>query len=136
MLEQLLRPGRGAVLVFTDPACGHCNPLLPELGRDRGEHEAPLAVISRGPHGENQSKAQEHGIATMLLQQDFEVSEAYGAAGMPSAVLIDAEGRIASERVRGTEAVGELLQAPAAPRLAGLHVAPDRVSSHQEAGGA
>jgi uncharacterized membrane protein YphA (DoxX/SURF4 family) len=29
VLDDLLALGRGALLVFTDPACGHCDPLLP-----------------------------------------------------------------------------------------------------------
>jgi peroxiredoxin len=114
-LEALLGPGRGVVIVFTDPACGHCNGLLPALGRARGKQEPPLAVISRGSREENHVKAQEHGIGRLLLQQDFEVAEAYGNYGLPGAVLVDATGRIASERAGGAEAVGELLRAAELP---------------------
>ena len=132
-LEELLRPGRGVVIVFTDPACAHCNPLLPALGRARSNHQPPLAVISRGPHEENQAKAQEHGIAPLLLQRDFEVSEAYGNYGLPGAVLIDAQGRIASERAGGAIAVGELLQAAAMPQRSVLTVIDDRARGYKEA---
>ena len=109
-LKNLLRRGRGAVLVFTDPECGHCNPLLPALGRARGPHEPALAVISRGSPEKNLAHAREHGIASMLLQRDFEVAEAYRTYGMPSAYVVDAAGRIASARAGGAEAVGKLLQ--------------------------
>jgi peroxiredoxin len=110
-LETLLRPGHGALLVFTDPGCTHCNPLLPALGQERGEHEPRLAVISRGSEVENRAKAAEHGIALLLMQEDYEVAQAYGNHGLPSAVLVDAAGRIASASAGGARAVSELLQA-------------------------
>jgi peroxiredoxin len=129
-LEQLLRPGRGLTVVFTDPKCGPCGSLLPLLGRVRGGQEPVLAVISRGSHAENQANAREHGIALLLLQQNFEVAEAYRAFGVPSAVAIDAAGRIAAARAEGSEAVAELLQAPAVPRLPLNQVASQHALSH------
>lgn len=132
-LGDLLRGGRGAVLVFTDPACGSCNPLLPALGRIRQEHETPVAVISRGPWADNHAKAQEHGIAPLLLQEDFEVAERYRVFGLPGAVLVDAAGRIASPRAAGAQAVGELLEAAAAPVLSVLAVAPDHDGGYERA---
>lgn len=132
-LQELLRPGRGVVLVFTDPACAHCNPLLPALGQPRSNQQPALAVISRGVHEENQARAQEHGIAPLLLQRDFEVGEAYGNGGLPGAVLIDAEGRIASERAAGAKAVGDLVHAAATPQLAVLNVTDDHATGSEVA---
>jgi hypothetical protein len=54
---------------------------------------------------------------------------------MPGAVLIDAAGRIASERAGGAMAVGELLQAADMPRLSPLSVAPDHASGYEEVSG-
>jgi methylamine dehydrogenase accessory protein MauD len=110
-LETLLSPGHGALLVFTDPGCTHCNPLLPALGRERGEHDPKLVVISRGSQVENRAKAAEHGISLVLMQEDYEVAQAYGNHGLPSAILVDAAGRIASAPAGGARAVSELLQA-------------------------
>jgi peroxiredoxin len=111
-LEELLRPGRGVSLVFTDPGCDHCNALLPALGRPRGADEPTLAVVSRGTQAANRAKAEQHGIARVLLQEDFEIAEAYGNRGVPAGVSIDAAGRIASAPAGGAQAVAELLQAP------------------------
>ena len=129
-LRELLRPGRGVVLVFTDPGCGHCHPLLPALGRVRGDDEPALAVISRGSPEQNRANAREHGITSMLLQHDFEIAEAYRTYGMPSAYLVDAGGRIASEHAGGPEAVGKLL---APPSLAVWHATADRSAVYEEA---
>ncbi len=78
-LDGLLRPGHGVLLVFSDPGCGHCDPLVPALGRSRRADDVPVAVISRGAAEDNRAKAEEHGVAPLLLQEDFEVASAYGA---------------------------------------------------------
>lgn len=116
------------MLVFTDPGCGHCHPLLPALGRVRGDDEPALAVISRGSREQNRANAREHGITSMLLQHDFEVAEAYRTYGMPSAYVVDAAGRIASARAGGPEAVGRLLQPS---ELSVLHATPDHSGAYE-----
>ena len=64
-----------------------------------------LLVVSDGTVEENEAI----GFSSpVVLDQDFAVSEAFGAGGTPSAVLVDAEGRIASELVVGAEGVLEL----------------------------
>ncbi|MCW2953024.1 MAG: hypothetical protein JWQ48_2194 [Conexibacter sp.] len=123
-LEDLLRPGRGLLLVFSDPGCGHCDPLLPALGRPRGADDVPLAVVSRGPHAENRAKAEEHGVGPVLLQEEYEVADAYRVLGLPGAVLLDAAGRIASTRAVGAGEVAALLDGDGArpERLPLVHV--------------
>lgn len=125
-LDGLLHEGRGVLLVFTDPDCAHCASLLPKLGRARGQTGTPVAVISRGGNAENHAKAREHGIAPLLLQQDFEVANAYRVFGFPAAILVDPAGRIASQRAGGAQAVAELLQAPHFSGLSLVEVTPDR----------
>jgi methylamine dehydrogenase accessory protein MauD len=123
-LAELLAPGRGLVVVFTDPGCGHCAALLPALGRARGGHQAPVVVVSRGSRDENRTNAEEHGITPLLVQDDFEVAQAYRSYGIPAAFVIDAAGRIASERAAGAEAVAALLDAAPASPLPLLYVSP------------
>jgi len=115
-LDDLLAAGRGALLVLTDPACTHCNPLLPALGRAQAALDStPVAVISTGAVRDNRANAEEHGIAQMLLQEQFEVAESYGVHGSPSAVVVDPAGRIAAERAGGARAVAALVEAVASP---------------------
>ncbi len=112
-LEDLLADGGGALLFFTDPGCGHCDPLLPRLAAlDAGP---PVAVISRGSVQANRAKAGRHGLTPILLQNDFEVADAYSVYGMPGAVLVDRAGRIASSAAAGANDVLALLRSPAAP---------------------
>jgi peroxiredoxin len=68
-----------------------------------------LALISRGSAEANRSKASEHGIAQVLLQQDREIATAYQAYGTPSAVLIRPDGTIGSTLAQGAEAIRALV---------------------------
>jgi peroxiredoxin len=116
-LETLRLPGAPVLLVFSDPACGPCSALLPDIGqwqRDRAG-ELTVAVVSTGDPHANRTKATKSGVGLVLLQHGHEVAEAYLFAGTPSAVLVDVSGRIASPLVAGVDAVRAL----AAAALAG-----------------
>jgi peroxiredoxin/uncharacterized membrane protein YphA (DoxX/SURF4 family) len=128
-LAALRAPGKPVMMLFTDPGCGPCNALLPEVGRWQEEHahKLTLSFISRGEVEENKTKAQEHGLRNVLLQKDWEVSGSYKVNGTPSAVLISPEGKVASlvaggaEGIRGllSYAVGERPQLPLRPQAPG-----------------
>ncbi len=116
--EALRAPGKPVMLLFTDPDCGPCTALLPEIGRWQREHAEKLTIspISRGSPGENRAGSSEHGLAGVLLQDDREVSEAYKAYGTPSAVLVRPDGAIGSLVAGGAEAIRRLVtQAVGAP---------------------
>ncbi len=111
-LEALRAAGKPIVLVFSDPDCGPCTALLPEIGRWQREYakRVTLALISRGSLEVNRSKASEHGITTLLLQQDREVAEAYQAHGTPTAVLLRPDGTIGSSALAaGADAIRALV---------------------------
>jgi uncharacterized membrane protein YphA (DoxX/SURF4 family) len=110
-LEGLLLPGRGLVVVVTDPGCGACDPLLPEIGRLQGDPETPvpLVMITRGEVDANLAKAREHGLEPVLVEEEYEVSRALGINGAPGAIRLDAEGRYLAKPSMGTERVGILL---------------------------
>jgi peroxiredoxin len=125
-LDALRSSGKPLMALFTDPGCGPCNAMLPEVGRWQEEHERKLtlALISRGEVEENKTKAQEHALKNVLLQKDWEVSESYQVRGTPSAVLITPDGKVASSVAGGAEgirgllsyAVGERAQLPMQPQ--------------------
>ena len=110
-LESLRSSGKPVMLLFTDPNCGPCTAMLPEIGRWQEEHKEKLTVslISRGKPEENRAKSTEHGLQHVLLQEDWEVSEAYQVRGTPSAVLVQPDGTISSPAMAGVEDIRTLL---------------------------
>src|SRR6266536_298612 len=110
-LQALRALGKPVVLIFSDPGCGPCTALLPEIGRWQREHANKLVVvlISRGTVEANRPKVTEYGLTHMLLQQDREVAQAYQASGTPSAVLIRPHGTIGSPLAQGADAIRALI---------------------------
>jgi peroxiredoxin len=110
-LGTLLKKGAPTLLVFTSTDCVHCAEVLPDVGQwQRSLSQAvTVAVVSTGAMEDNQKKAEEFGLQTVLLQQDYEVLEAYGGGGTPSAVAISSEGLVTSELGGGPEGVRAVL---------------------------
>jgi thiol-disulfide isomerase/thioredoxin len=126
-LDALRSAGKPVMLVFSDPGCGPCNALLPEIGRWQRDHASrmSIALLSRGAVEANRAKATEHGLSHVLLQKDREVAQAYQANGTPSAVIVRPDGTIGSPVSAGAEAIKTLvakstgtLQLQAAPAAA------------------
>jgi peroxiredoxin len=116
-LGGLRSPGLPVLLVFSDPGCGPCNALLPEIGDWQRDHAERLtiALVSRGSIEANQEKSKTHELSRVLLQKDREVAKAYAAHGTPSAILISPDGQIASALAGGPPAIRELLTTATSP---------------------
>ena len=103
------RNGRTALL-FWNPGCGFCQRLVPDIKsweKDRPEGAPRLVLISTGDPEANRA----HGFESMiLLDQGFRTGEAFGASGTPSAILIDANGNVASGLSVGGPDVMNLLR--------------------------
>ena len=110
-LDALRAAGKPVMLVFSDPTCGPCNALLPELSRWQREESARLtiAVISRGGAEANRAKSAEHGLTLVLLQRDREVAESYHCHGTPGAIVIQPDGMIGSTLAQGAEQIRALV---------------------------
>jgi peroxiredoxin/uncharacterized membrane protein YphA (DoxX/SURF4 family) len=111
-LDLLLIVKQPLMLVFTDPGCGPCNALLPDIADWQQKYKSKLniALISGGTEEENRAKSDEYKIANILLQKDREVAESYQAHGTPMAVIIELDGTIASSLVGGSDAITALLE--------------------------
>jgi peroxiredoxin len=100
--------GEKTLVLFWNTGCGFCQQMLPDLKEweTNTPEDAPrLLVISAGSEEANK----EMGLASpVLLDQQFAVGRAFRASGTPSAVLVDAEGKVASEVAVGAPAVLEL----------------------------
>ncbi len=110
-LASLRAEGKPVLLLFSDPACGPCSALLPEVGRWQQERagELVVALVSSGSLEDNRARASEHDLTIVLRQEDHQLALAYGAAGTPMAVLIDRDGSVASEVAAGADAVAALV---------------------------
>lgn len=109
----LVASGRPALVMFTDPRCGPCYELLPDIGgwqRVYGDR-LTFALVSAGDAATNQAMTAEYGIGagTVLLQDEREVAEAFGVQMAPAALLLQPDGRIAGETVYGAPAVRQLV---------------------------
>jgi len=111
-LDSLRAIGKPVMLLFSDPGCGPCNTLLPEVGRWQQEHadKLSIALVSRGTPDENRAKASELGLSKVLLQKDWEISEAFEVRGTPSAVMVRPDGTIGSGVAGGSEAIQSLVR--------------------------
>ncbi len=69
-LGTLRASGKPTLLVFTDPNCGPCQALLPEVGRWQREltEELTISLISQGEPEQDRAEADEHGLSNVALQ--------------------------------------------------------------------
>lgn len=96
--------GRRVLLVFSDPECGPCDALLPDLARLERDHRDGLAVVvvSRGEPAENRRKAEACGVEfPIVIQSGWKLSKEYGIFATPVAFLVDEEGVIERDVARG-----------------------------------
>ena len=107
--------GSLTLVLFWRPGCGFCQRMLPDLlaWEEKPPEGAPrLLVVSSESVESNQALGLR---APVLLDQDgMRVGSQFGATGTPMAVLVDAEGKIASEIMAGAPAVLALAGASAA----------------------
>ncbi len=123
-LGALLVSGVPLLVVFSDAGCGPCDSLLPEVAGWQREqhHRLQVVLIASGDQERNREKAERHGLARVLLQTAHEVSGEYQAHGTPMAVVIGADGLIASPTVGGADAIRTLVEHAIAPPLAVVHM--------------
>lgn len=105
---------RGAplLLLFWNPGCPYCQQLLGLMrlweARPVGVRPA-LLIVSGGEKADNEAQGFR---STIVLDQRYQVAEQYGVGGTPSAVLIDAAGRLASAVAAGGAHILALIGQP------------------------
>jgi peroxiredoxin len=106
--------GRRVLLVFSDPECGPCENVLPELARlhrERRSDELEIIMVSRGGLDENRRKAEAFGIDfPVVLQSGWRLSKKYGIFATPIAFLINEEGVIERNVARGPSEILSLAE--------------------------
>jgi peroxiredoxin len=106
--------GRRVLLVFSDPDCGPCEKVLPDLARlhrERRSDGLEIIMVSRGGLEENRRKAEAFGIEfPIVLQSGWKLSKKYGIFATPVAFLIDEEGVIERDVARGPSEILSLAE--------------------------
>lgn len=89
--------GRQRLLLFWNPTCGFCIRMLPALKAweaQRSPTAPELILIATGSAAANRALGLR---STILLDPSFQLGRALAVDGSPSALLLDSEGRIASQ---------------------------------------
>jgi thiol-disulfide isomerase/thioredoxin len=100
--------GRKMLLLFWGTACGFCQMMLPDLQKweQRSDRRAELLIVSRG---EAEANRKQNLKSPILLEQEMEIQNLFGANGTPTGVIIDEDGKIASDVAVGAEEVFALV---------------------------
>lgn len=108
--------GQRVLVVFSDPDCGPCDHLAPQLEQlHRRRPDVQVLMISRGEVEENRRKISQQGLTfPVVLQRQWEISRLYAMFGTPIAYLIDEQGIIAADVASGADAILALSNLPAA----------------------
>jgi hypothetical protein len=110
-LKSLLAGGKDLVLIFSSPYCKSCEAVAGNLTRWKYEMSGlpNIVIVSRGTAKENLNKLRGIDASSILLQEKSEVAAAYDCSATPTAVLVGADGLIASQLVSGGLAIRQLL---------------------------
>jgi peroxiredoxin len=110
-LDSLRASGKPVLLLFSSPFCQSCQTLVPKLPGLAAVHEhvLQLVLVSRGSVPQNLEKLKDPGNLPVLLQQDFEVAEAYDCMSTPAAVIVGTDGTIQSQLATGAPAIEQLI---------------------------
>ena len=103
------------LLVFSDPQCGPCDKLAPQLEKiHRRRSDIRVLMVSRRDVDENRVKAKKLGLTfPIVLQRQWEISTLYGMFATPIGYLIDEAGVISADVAVGVEQILALVGGPA-----------------------
>jgi peroxiredoxin len=116
-----LRGGR-VLLVFSDPNCGPCDELAPQLEEmHRQRSDLQVLMISRRDAEATLAKAARLGLSfPIVMQKQWEISLQYGMFATPIAYLIDEQSVLLSDVAVGVEPILGLAEQRASARAPSL----------------
>jgi len=111
-LKNLTAQGKPVLFFFVSPTCNPCAGMLPEIETWQNELKEKLnfVFISSGNARENLDKLAGETLKQILLQKDRETILDFGAQWTPTAILVNADGTIASRAAVGDKAIRELME--------------------------
>ncbi|HVF46436.1 MAG TPA: redoxin domain-containing protein [Pyrinomonadaceae bacterium] len=108
-----LRTAKKPILFFfVSPTCKPCEALVPEFAEWQRElkDKVKFVFLSSGTAEDNVAKFGGEGANVVLLQNGREVAEQVKAKWTPTALLMDANGRVASHAAAGDTAIRTLIE--------------------------
>ena len=116
-LSNLLATGLPLLLVFTDPGCGPCRELLPDVAEWQRSRSGSVdvVVVSAGEAVASQAVAAGLDLSRVLVDPGRTTAGAYRAHGTPSAVLVGTDGRVTAPLAAGADAIRALVATAGKP---------------------
>ena len=110
--EHLLAEAKPILFFFVSANCSPCAALLPEIEQwqDELKNKINFVMVSSGDAKINAAKFGGTKLNQVLLQKDREVAEYFNAVWTPTAVLVNADGTLASHSAAGDDAIRELIK--------------------------
>jgi len=110
-LTGLLERGKPALLLFMSPGCGTCGAMLPKVHewQQSLSERLTVAVITSGT-AEANTALKEQGLEDVLLQEEWEVADAFEVRATPTAVVVSRQGLIASSLGEMEQAIEPLVR--------------------------
>jgi len=114
--------GKRLLLIFSDPNCGPCDVLAPQLEEShRQRSDLQVLMISRRDAEATRAKATSLGLSfPIVMQKQWEISLQYGMFATPIAYLIDEQSILLSDVAVGVEPILALAEQPASVRAPSL----------------
>lgn len=110
-LAEIKSAGKPVLFFYVSPSCSPCRALVPEFETWQKALADKLQIVflSNGSAKENIDKFGGEAEKMILLQKHREVANLFKAQWTPTAVLMDANGRVASHAAAGDSAIRELI---------------------------
>jgi uncharacterized membrane protein YphA (DoxX/SURF4 family)/peroxiredoxin len=112
-LDSLCARGQPVLVVFADVDCCACEVLLPHVGRWQQALARRLTIVLISDDDTETAKrvlCERYGIADVLLQSNFAMSDTYLMRGTPSAVIVGSDGSVASDTATGYQMIHALVR--------------------------
>lgn len=110
-LDEVENGGRSVLLLFTDPHCGPCNTILPDIAVWQRDYADALmvTVLVAGSSDFTWPAISEHGIENVFLIRESPVMTDYHVLGTPSGLLVDKDGTVAAPVATGVPQLRDLV---------------------------
>jgi peroxiredoxin len=111
-LDELLTTGRPLAMVFLNSDCASCGDLFRSLAswQRRLADRITIVIAATGSAHELRALSEAYGLRNLLVDSESELFELYRAWATPSALLVTADGKVASAMQATTAMVETLIR--------------------------